>query len=93
MHEKTQRSTGKTSRYIEFDIGGSFMVLLIIRQLEKIEDIIVKQTNKIDREKMLDIGVKPRKKLTRKNKEKHSVAPKKRPDTLNLISVHRLLCC
>ena len=77
MHKKTQRSTGKTYRYIEFDMGASFMVLLIIRQLEK----------------MLDIGVKPRKKFTRKNKEKHSVAPKKRPDTLNLISVRRLLCC
>ena len=51
MHEKTQRSTGKTSRYIEFDIGASFMVLLIIRQLEKIEDFIVKRTNKIDWEK------------------------------------------
>ena len=48
MHKKTQRSTGKTYRYIEFDMGASFMVLLIIRQLEKMSDIIVKRTNKID---------------------------------------------
>ena len=48
MHKKTQRSTGKTYRYIEFDIGASLMMLLIIRQLEKMSDIIVKRTNKID---------------------------------------------
>ena len=77
MHEKTQRSTGKTSRYIEFDIGASFTLLLILRQLEKISDVIVKQTNKID--------------LKKHGKTQRSA--KKLSDTSNLISVRRLQCC
>ena len=52
-------------------------MLLIIRQLEKMLDIIVKRMKKIDS----------------KHKVKHSVALENLSDTSNLIYVRRLLCC
>ena len=39
---KTQCSAVKTFRYIKFEISASFTVLLILKQLEKMLDIIVK---------------------------------------------------
>ena len=37
-----QSVAGKTFRYIKIDIGALFIMLLILRQLEKMLDIIVK---------------------------------------------------
>ena len=72
-----QSVAGKTFRYIKIDIGALFIMLLILRQLEKMLDIIVKRMKKIDS----------------KHKVKHSVALENLSDTSNLIYVRRLLCC